>query len=184
MNFEIPPADHLTRKPILNPVEGSRSAPTRNSNSQQSVMRRPWRKRSLKVNSLNIKVSDVLCYKLIPNSTNLFTWLNKYINKILPGFIIVITLLYFNFHTVIIIPATIITIFHWSHWINLLLNIMLNRKLWLLSLYIMYTTKQRSHNFLLISLIIGYKKKEWNAQSINDDDVVLKDFLIFFLYYT
>ena len=28
-NFEIPPADHLTKKFILNPVEGCRSAPTR-----------------------------------------------------------------------------------------------------------------------------------------------------------
>ena len=32
INFEIPPADHLTRKFILIPVEGSRSAPTRNLN--------------------------------------------------------------------------------------------------------------------------------------------------------
>ena len=29
INFEIPPADLLTKKFILNPVEGSRSAPTR-----------------------------------------------------------------------------------------------------------------------------------------------------------
>ena len=32
INFEIPPADHLIRKFILNPVESSRSAPTRNHN--------------------------------------------------------------------------------------------------------------------------------------------------------
>ena len=32
INFEIPPADHLSKKFILNPVEGSRSAPTRISN--------------------------------------------------------------------------------------------------------------------------------------------------------
>ena len=32
INFEIPPADHLTKKFILNPVEGSRSVPTRSSN--------------------------------------------------------------------------------------------------------------------------------------------------------
>ena len=38
INFEIPPTDHLTRKFILNPVEGSRPAPTRNLNSQQSIM--------------------------------------------------------------------------------------------------------------------------------------------------
>ena len=37
INFEIPPADHLT-KLILNPVEGSRSAPTRIPNQHQSVM--------------------------------------------------------------------------------------------------------------------------------------------------
>ena len=36
INSEIPPADHLTKKFILNPIEGSRSAPTRKSNSQQS----------------------------------------------------------------------------------------------------------------------------------------------------
>ena len=38
MNFEILPAGNLTRKYILNSVEGKRSAPTRNLNSQQSVM--------------------------------------------------------------------------------------------------------------------------------------------------
>ena len=32
INFEIPPADHL------NSVEGSRSAPTRSSNQNQSIM--------------------------------------------------------------------------------------------------------------------------------------------------
>ena len=32
INFEIPSAYHLTKKFILNPVEGSRSAPTRSSN--------------------------------------------------------------------------------------------------------------------------------------------------------
>jgi hypothetical protein len=35
INFEILPVDHLTRKFILNPVNGSRSAPTRNLKSQQ-----------------------------------------------------------------------------------------------------------------------------------------------------
>ena len=34
MNFEILPADQLTRKFILNPTEGSRPALTRNPNSQ------------------------------------------------------------------------------------------------------------------------------------------------------
>jgi hypothetical protein len=38
INFEILPADHLTKKLILNPVEDSRSAPTRISNQHQSVM--------------------------------------------------------------------------------------------------------------------------------------------------
>jgi len=38
INFEIPPADHLTKKFIFNPVEGSRSAPTRISNQNQLVM--------------------------------------------------------------------------------------------------------------------------------------------------
>ena len=38
INFEIPPADHVTKKFILNPVEGSRSATTRSSNQNQSVM--------------------------------------------------------------------------------------------------------------------------------------------------
>jgi len=38
INFEIPPADHLTKKFILNPVGGSRSAPARSSNQNQSVM--------------------------------------------------------------------------------------------------------------------------------------------------
>ena len=37
INFEIPPADHLT-KFMLNPVEGSRSAPIRIPNQHQSVM--------------------------------------------------------------------------------------------------------------------------------------------------
>ena len=38
INFEILPADHLTKTFILNPLEGSRSAPTRISNQNQSVM--------------------------------------------------------------------------------------------------------------------------------------------------
>ena len=38
INFEIPPADHLTKKFILNPVESNRSAPTRIPNSPQLVM--------------------------------------------------------------------------------------------------------------------------------------------------
>ena len=38
INFEIPPPDHSTKKFILNPVEGSRSAPTRIPNQHQSVM--------------------------------------------------------------------------------------------------------------------------------------------------
>jgi hypothetical protein len=38
INFEIPPTDHLTKKFILNPLEGSRSAPTRSSNQSQLVM--------------------------------------------------------------------------------------------------------------------------------------------------
>ena len=37
INFEILSADHLT-KFILNPIESSRSAPTRRSNQNQSVM--------------------------------------------------------------------------------------------------------------------------------------------------
>ena len=38
ITFEIPPADHLTMKFIINPVEGCRSAPTICSNQNQSVM--------------------------------------------------------------------------------------------------------------------------------------------------
>jgi hypothetical protein len=38
IDFEIPPADHLTKKFILNPVEGRRSAPTRSSNQNQLIM--------------------------------------------------------------------------------------------------------------------------------------------------
>ena len=38
MNFEILPADHLTKKFNLKPVEGSRSAPTRTPNQHQLVM--------------------------------------------------------------------------------------------------------------------------------------------------
>ena len=38
INFEIPPADHLTRKFTSNPVEGSRSAPTR----IQTKVSRSW----------------------------------------------------------------------------------------------------------------------------------------------
>ena len=34
INFEIPLADHLTRKFILNPMEDSKSAPTKSLNSQ------------------------------------------------------------------------------------------------------------------------------------------------------
>ena len=64
INFEIPPADHLTKKFILNPVEGSRSAPTRISNQNQSVMGRQWGQCPWK-RFLHIQVSDVLCYKLI-----------------------------------------------------------------------------------------------------------------------
>jgi hypothetical protein len=38
INFEIPPANHLTKKLILNQVEGSRSTPTRIPNQHQSIM--------------------------------------------------------------------------------------------------------------------------------------------------
>jgi hypothetical protein len=38
INFEIPPADHLTKKFILNQVEDSRSVPTRSSNESRSVL--------------------------------------------------------------------------------------------------------------------------------------------------
>ena len=41
INFEIPPADHLT-KFFLNPVEGSRSAPTGSSNQNQLIMGCQW----------------------------------------------------------------------------------------------------------------------------------------------
>jgi hypothetical protein len=37
-HFEIPPVVHLTRKFVLNPGEGSTSAPKRLLNSQQSIM--------------------------------------------------------------------------------------------------------------------------------------------------
>ena len=65
INFEIPPTDHLTKKFILNPVEGSRSASTRISKQDQSVMgwqwgQCPWKRFPY------IQVSDVLCYKPIP----------------------------------------------------------------------------------------------------------------------
>ena len=61
INFEILPADHLTKKFNLNPVEDSRLAPT-NSNQNQSVMgwqwgQGPWKRFPY------IQVSDVLCYK-------------------------------------------------------------------------------------------------------------------------
>ena len=38
INFEIPPADHLTWKFILHPVEGSRSASTQNPNSTMGFL--------------------------------------------------------------------------------------------------------------------------------------------------
>ena len=38
INFEFPPADHLPKKFILNPVEDSKSALTRISNQNQLVM--------------------------------------------------------------------------------------------------------------------------------------------------
>ena len=38
INFEIPPADHLTTKFVFNPIKGSRSALTRNLNSQLLVI--------------------------------------------------------------------------------------------------------------------------------------------------
>ena len=64
LNFEIPPADHLTKKFILNPVEGSRSARTRGSNQNQSMGwqwgQGPWKCFPY------IQVSDVLFYKPIP----------------------------------------------------------------------------------------------------------------------
>ena len=64
-NFEIPLADHLIKKFSLNPVEGSRSAPTRIPNHRQSVMGWQWGKSPWK-RSPYIQESDVLCYKSIP----------------------------------------------------------------------------------------------------------------------
>ena len=40
INFEIPPADHLSKKLILNPVESSRSAPIRSSNQSHGLTMR------------------------------------------------------------------------------------------------------------------------------------------------
>ena len=64
-NVEIQPADHLTKKFILNPVEGSRLTPTRSSNQNQSVLgwqwgQDPWKRFPY------VQVSGVLCYKQIP----------------------------------------------------------------------------------------------------------------------
>ena len=56
---------HSTKKFILNPVEDSRSAPTRSSNQNQSVMGWQWGNIPWK-HSPYIEVSDVLCYKPIP----------------------------------------------------------------------------------------------------------------------
>ena len=61
----MPPADHLTKKLILNPVEGSRSAPTRIANKHQSTMGWHWRQCPWKRFPYT-QVSDVLCYKLTP----------------------------------------------------------------------------------------------------------------------
>ena len=63
--FWNPPADHLTKKFILNPVEGSRSAPTRSWNQNQLVMGWQWGQGPWKRSSY-IQASDVLCYKPIP----------------------------------------------------------------------------------------------------------------------
>ena len=65
INFEIPPADDLTMKFILNPVEESRWASTRIWNPPQSVMGWQWGQGTWKC-SPYIQVSDVLCYKPIP----------------------------------------------------------------------------------------------------------------------
>ena len=65
INFEILPADHLTKKFILNPVEGWRSAPTRSSKQHKSVMGWQWGNIPWK-RSPYIEVSNVLCYKPIP----------------------------------------------------------------------------------------------------------------------
>ena len=65
INFEIPLSDHLTKKFILNLVEGSRSASTRILNQHKEVMGCQWRL-GLWKRSPYIQVSDVLCYKLIP----------------------------------------------------------------------------------------------------------------------
>ena len=59
INFEIPPADHL------NPVEGSRSAPTRISNQNLSVMGWQWGQ-CPGMRFLYIQISSVLWYKQIP----------------------------------------------------------------------------------------------------------------------
>ena len=62
--FWNPTADNLTKNLILNQVEGSRSAPTINPNSKQSVMGWQWRE-CLWQCSPYIQISDVLCYKPI-----------------------------------------------------------------------------------------------------------------------
>ena len=69
MNFEIPPADYLTKKFILNPVEDSRSAPTRSSVMGWQWGQVPWKLFPY------IQVSDVLRYKPIP--IIMTEWVNK-----------------------------------------------------------------------------------------------------------
>ena len=69
INCEIPQADHLTRKFNTTPVESSRSAPTRNQNSQ-------WVDKEddgLRKYSPNIQISDVFCSKLILITRKLHT---------------------------------------------------------------------------------------------------------------
>ena len=56
INFEIPPADHLTKKFILNLVEGSRSASTKNKeHKSQSCLENE-----------DEGLQKFKCYKLIP----------------------------------------------------------------------------------------------------------------------
>ena len=62
INFEIPPADYLTKKFILNPVEGSRSAISSYKKFKPKSVVHGFTMRKC---SLYIQVSDVLCYKPI-----------------------------------------------------------------------------------------------------------------------
>ena len=70
--FEIPGVDYVTKKFILNPLDGSRSTSTTNQYMQQSVLGWKWIRWSLKALAWIVLQTDHCNYNIIYKSNPIY----------------------------------------------------------------------------------------------------------------